>query len=125
MNVTSISPEQAHAIVEELRQADYNKVGQEFFDERVKRLEAAGWILGVQAYRHKVFKGRRGHLLRRPRYEWRNDAYFFNKELKSRVFYWDNDGYSKFHAQDMAKRQPAPKLPHGQYFVTFSKPTTV
>lgn len=124
MNATSITPEQAHAIVEELRQADYNTVGEAFFTERVGRLEAAGWVLGVNAYRHKVFKGRRGHLLRTPRYEWRNDAFFYHVGLKSRVFYWDNDGYSKFHAEDLAKRTPAPKLPHGQFFMTFNKSTT-
>jgi hypothetical protein len=124
MNETStLTPEQVHAVVQEMRDANYNRVGQDFFEKRVERLNAAGWVLGVRAYRHKLFKGRRGHLLRKPRYEWRNDAYFFNVSLKARVFYWDNDGYSKFHAEDLAQRTPAPKLPSGQYFTTFYKPT--
>lgn len=116
----TLTPEQVHGIVEELRGADYNKVGDVFFSERVKRLEAAGWVLGIYAYSHKVFRGRRGNLLRHPKYEWRNVAYFFNAPTNWRVFYWDNDGYSKRHAQDLALRQPAPK----GTFTTFSKPTT-
>ena len=125
MNKTeSLTPQQVHVIVQELRSADYQKEGDAFFLSRVNRLNAAGWILGVLAYSHKLHKGRKGNPLRHPRYEWRNTAYFFNVSLKTRVFYWDNDGNSKQHAQDLALRQPAPKLPHGQYFITFNQPTT-
>lgn len=127
MNATTsenFTPEQVHAIVEELRTADYSKVGDTFFLSRVNRLAAAGWVLGTLAYRHKVYKGRKGYPLRHPKNEWRNIAYFFHVPTKVRVFYWDNDGMSKRHANDLALRQPAPKLPHGQHFVTYNKSTT-
>lgn len=119
-----LTPEQVHSVVQELRLADYSKVGDPFFLSRVNRLAAAGWVLGILAYSHKVHKGRKGHLLKTPRYEWRNIAYFYNVPTKTRVFYWDNDGMSKQYAQDLALRQPAPKLPHGQFFATFNQPTT-
>lgn len=127
MNATvseTLTPKQVHDVVQELRGADYSKVGDTFFLSRVNRLAAAGWVLGILPYRNKVHKGRKGYPLRHPRYEWRNIAYFFNLALKTRVFYWDNDGNSKQHANDLAMRQPAPKLPHGQYFITYNQPTT-
>src|SRR5512143_23618 len=127
MNATvseKLTPEQVYDVVQELRSADYNKVGDTFFLSRVNRLAAAGWVLGTLAYSHKVHQGRRGYVLRHPRNEWRNTAYFFNVASKMRVFYWDNAGDSKRHAQDLTLRQPAPKLPHGQYFATYNKPTT-
>ena len=114
--------EQVHGIVMEMRTADYNAVGQNFFDERVARLQAAGWVLGVEAYREKRFKGRRGNSLRHPRYEWRNAAHFFNAATAMRVFYWDNDGYSKQQANNFAQRTPVPLTKTG-YYTTFYQPT--
>lgn len=116
MNETSLTPEQVHAIVTELREANFAKVGQSFFDERVNRLQAAGWVLGLEAFRRKLFKGRRGNALRTPRYEWRNIAHFYHVPTMTRVFYWNNDGYSKQHAELTAKQTPAP----AGTFTTFS-----
>jgi len=123
--MSTLTPDQVHAIVHEMRTADYRTVGQAFFDERVARLQAAGWVLGVESYSHKSRMGKRGYLLRNPRNEWRNIAYFFHVPSQTRVFYWDNSATSKASAVGLANRLPAPALPFHQGFTTFSKPTTV
>ena len=119
----TLIPDQVYEIVRELQTADYHRDGLSYFDERVERLKEAGWVLGVEAYQHKLFKGRRGKSLRHPRYEWRNAAHFYNAATAMRVFYWDNDGYSKHQANDFAQRTPVPLSQAGPY-ATFSKSTT-
>lgn len=105
---TPFTPEEVSVIVGQLRAAEYNKVGQAYFDERIACLKSAGWVLGIYAYRRKVWKGAKGHALRHPRYEWRNAAYFYNTEARLKVFYWDNPAYSMSEAKDIARTCPAP-----------------
>ena len=113
----TLSAEQVHEIVQELRGANYQTVGQEFFNTRVARLNDAGWVLSVDSFPQTLTHGRRGHLLRTPRIEWRNLAYFYNRQQMVKVWYWNNSATSKQHALDLAKTAPAPA---GNY-ITFNK----
>lgn len=108
MNDAHLTPEQVHEIVQELREADYQRAGSDFFAERVNRLNNAGWVLGIVAYRQAVNTGRRGYKLKRPRYEWRNIAHWYNNDLGIKVWYWNNFGYSKYQAELFAKDNPPP-----------------
>ena len=115
--LTTLSAEQVHEIVQELRGANYQTVGQEFFVTRAARLYDAGWVLGVTSFPQKMTHGRRGHLLRTPKNEWRNLAYFFNRQQMVKVWYWNNSATNKQHALDLASLYPAPA---GTY-ITFNK----
>lgn len=108
MNAEQLTPEQVTEIARELREADYNKAGNDFFAERVTRLHAAGWVLGIIAYSHKITKGRRGRKLAIPKNEWRNIAHWYHIPSGIKVWYWDNHGYSKQQAQQFAKDNPPP-----------------
>lgn len=66
----------------------------------VETLKAGGWKLGIVAQQVSAKKA--------TRTTWRNIAYFFNPETKMRVFYWENDGRSKKHAQQTAYSHPVP-----------------
>jgi len=116
----TLTPSQVHAIAIELCNADYHKEGQEFFDSRIKRLEDAGWKLGIKAFSTKHFRGKRGHLLRKPRNEWRNICHFHNAATGVRVFYWNNWASSKAEAVNRAKDCPPPS----GAFITHYEPTT-
>lgn len=104
----TLLPADVYKIVQELRSADYHAVGQEFFNTRVERLKAAGWVLGITAFSDKKVKGNRGHTLRTPRNEWRNIAYFYHPEQQVKVWYWDNLAKSKEGALRMASNNPPP-----------------
>jgi hypothetical protein len=112
---------EVYAVVQELRAADYNAVGQSFFDERVARMEAGGWVLGLQPYSSKVYRGRRGKTLRHPKNEWRVVAHWYNHTTNERVFYWDNSAGSMFYARHQASTKPAP--PKAMYFRTYTVDT--
>ncbi len=118
----TISPEQAHEIVQELRNADFKKVGLEYFDSRVDRLKAAGWVLGVIAYPEKKVKNRRGQVLRTVRNVWRNVAYFYSVLHQTKVWYWNNSALGKQDAMRTASHTPAPAA--GESYTMFNKPTT-
>lgn len=106
-----MTPNEVYTAVQEIRLADYHKVGQVYFDERIQRIEAAGWRIGCTAYSVKVYHARRGRkqLLKRPRYEARVSAYWYHAETRQRVFYYDNEVGSMFYAKDQASRAPAPQ----------------
>ena len=110
-------PEQVHGVVQELIDADYRKVGAEFFRVRVARLNVAGWVMGIVAFPQTVTHGRRGHPLLKPRNQWRNIAHFYNQQQMVKVWYWNNAAFSKADAVNQAERAP---VPTGNY-ITFNK----
>jgi hypothetical protein len=108
MSAEQLTPTQAHEIVQELREADYRKAGNSFFADRNARLNAAGWVLGVFAYRQAVVKGRRGFRLKHPLYEWRAIAHWYHPKLGLMIWYWNNFSYNKYAAELYAKANPVP-----------------
>jgi hypothetical protein len=96
-------------LVNEMRQAQYNVVGMAYFDERSQKLEAGGWKLGIHAFRDRQTKGRRGRWLRKPRYQWKVVAYWFNTTTREQIWYYHCEALSKADAQDRAARSPMPE----------------
>ena len=117
-----MAPSEVHAVVVEMQLADYNREGQTFFDLRVKRLEAAGWKLGLQAYSAKVLRARRGLrlTLKHPRNQWYVAAHWYHEPTRIRVHYYNAECHSKQEAEQFAKDTPAPD--NGFRYVTYSHP---
>ena len=94
---------EVHAIVKEIH-ASRPRPGEmsdvEAINAKVARIKEGGWRMKIEAYCSVVTKTSNGkRLLAKPRWEWRNVAWFVRG--KEKVWYYNNSAFSKAYALDM------------------------
>ena len=101
-----MNTDQVRELVKEIRGMDYNVVGLEAINAKIKQITDDGWRLQVRASSDKVFRAKRGSrsLLKVPRTQWMVGAVWVRGDEK--VPYYYQTAESKARAMQMQEENP-------------------